>query len=461
MAERCLFPASLQVRAAFFRRAAAKTFPATAHRRRHGKPQDAGKFPAGLGNLAQVDPCEITSTFNLNLLVLSGLGNFAARRQTAARRRHQRPAANARRAFRTTQNLKSQISNSSSLASPRCCKKPFAPDDLQNRTRRFERGDKIAPLDLIEFLEEQGYEPEAQVSQKGEIALRGGILDVFPPTSPWPVRLEFFGDELESLRHFDPLTQISREEISRSHLAARRRTGNPKNGSPERPKPNVRTAPQLATLLDHLPRETIFILCEPESLAVHADDYAQQIPAGRSVFHFVAGFFDRIEPPQISLRLNWLNEAGTGEANPAIRQSAIRNLTRSTPSVRWPNARRNRKLPRRSAANFSSSFIAGCGRIMPSTFFATTTASASGLRKSGRNYGFGCVEDRNRSKMPSIHIGSLARGFICDEAKLVVVTDAEIFGRYKIQRPRRLKSPHALAARSALDIDFTDLEEGD
>ena len=77
----------------------------------------------------------------------------------------------------------------------------------------MQRGDKIAPLDLIEFLEEQGYEPEAQVSQKGEIALRGGILDIFPPTSPWPVRLEFFGDELESLREFDPLTQISREEI--------------------------------------------------------------------------------------------------------------------------------------------------------------------------------------------------------------------------------------------------------
>src|ERR1019366_682548 len=61
----------------------------------------------------------------------------------------------------------------------------------------------------------------------------------------------------------------------------------------------------------------------------------------------------------------------------------------------------------------------------------------------------------------TLHLGSLARGFICDEAKLVVVTDAEIFGRYKIQRPRRQKSAHALAARSALDIDFTDLEEGD
>src|ERR1035441_3682674 len=59
------------------------------------------------------------------------------------------------------------------------------------------------------------------------------------------------------------------------------------------------------------------------------------------------------------------------------------------------------------------------------------------------------------------HLGALARGFLCDEAKLVVVTDAEIFGRYKVQRPRRLKSPHAQATRSALDIDFTELEEGD
>ena len=82
------------------------------------------------------------------------------------------------------------------------------------RTRTLARGDRIDPLDLVEWLEEQGYEPEAQVTQKGEIALRGGILDVYPLTSPWPVRLEFFGDELESLRHFDPLTQISREEIT-------------------------------------------------------------------------------------------------------------------------------------------------------------------------------------------------------------------------------------------------------
>jgi transcription-repair coupling factor (superfamily II helicase) len=63
--------------------------------------------------------------------------------------------------------------------------------------------------------------------------------------------------------------------------------------------------------------------------------------------------------------------------------------------------------------------------------------------------------------LPEIQLGALARGFFCATARLVVITDAEIFGRYKIQRPRRLKSAHAQTTRSALDIDFADLEEGD
>ncbi|MGC3958601.1 MAG: hypothetical protein QM813_11875, partial [Verrucomicrobiota bacterium] len=76
--------------------------------------------------------------------------------------------------------------------------KTFAPDELKERTRHLTRGERVNPLDLVEWLESQGYEPEAQVTQRGEIAMRGGIVDIFPPTSPWPVRLEFFGDELES-----------------------------------------------------------------------------------------------------------------------------------------------------------------------------------------------------------------------------------------------------------------------
>ncbi len=79
--------------------------------------------------------------------------------------------------------------------------------------RELQRGETLDPLDLIEWLEEQSYDAETQVTEKGHVSMRGGIVDFWPLTSPWPVRLEFFGSELESLRYFDPLTQISREEI--------------------------------------------------------------------------------------------------------------------------------------------------------------------------------------------------------------------------------------------------------
>jgi len=155
--------------------------------------------------------------------------------------------------------------------------KTFPAGEIQKRTRTLARGDQTNPLDLIEWLEEQGYEPEAQVSSKGEIALRGGILDVWPLTSPWPVRLEFFGDELESLRHFDPLTQISREEIVSVTLPPAGELGILKNRI-QKSEPSTINH-QLSTLLDYLPREAIFMLCEPGQLALRAEEYEQQVPA--------------------------------------------------------------------------------------------------------------------------------------------------------------------------------------
>src|SRR5207302_3710431 len=135
----------------------------------------------------------------------------------------------------------------------------FPQQQLAEHTRVLKRSDRIDPLDLVEWLEEQGYEPEAQATQKGEMSLRGGILDVYPLTSPWPVRLEFFGDELESLRHFDPLTQISREQISAVTLPPGGELGILKKLRIADCGLRIEDQP-FATLLDYLPRETIFLL---------------------------------------------------------------------------------------------------------------------------------------------------------------------------------------------------------
>ncbi len=67
--------------------------------------------------------------------------------------------------------------------------------------------------DMISQLVHVGYERVGQVERKGELSLRGGILDLYPPDSEHPIRLEWFDDEIDSIRHFDLSNQRSIEEL--------------------------------------------------------------------------------------------------------------------------------------------------------------------------------------------------------------------------------------------------------
>jgi transcription-repair coupling factor (superfamily II helicase) len=75
--------------------------------------------------------------------------------------------------------------------------------------RTLRRGESFDTRALIEHLNSVGYNSTDVVEMPGEYALRGGILDVYSPDAERPVRVEFFGDEVESIRKFDPGTQRS------------------------------------------------------------------------------------------------------------------------------------------------------------------------------------------------------------------------------------------------------------
>jgi transcription-repair coupling factor (superfamily II helicase) len=368
----------------------------------------------------------------------------------------------------------------------------FTPENLAGRTRTLTRGEHTSPLDLIEWLEEQGYEPEAQVSQKGELAMRGGIVDIFPPTSPWPVRLEFFGDELESLRHFDPLTQISREEISTVTLPPAGELGILREGIQADAGSTINHQP--STLLEHLPRETIFLLCEPEHLETVADGYAKQIPANDRFFiaweTFLAELdkrgMTRVELSEVEMPLTPSLSPSDGErvadtagegASLFSSLDAFRPLGERASEIQIAEAQRREffnQLHRWLRQGYAVEvFCNNDGEQQRFEEVWKELGMGSGVLVLGENAPDASpIPPRPRRQIlspkaqtpdaiPQTRIGSLARGFICAEAKLVVVTDAEIFGRYKVQRPRRQKSAHAQATRSALDIDFADLEEGD
>ena len=94
------------------------------------------------------------------------------------------------------------------VASPLGLLRPsLAPHFLETRVVSLHAGDEMTPEILLEALDEGGYVREDPVTAPGQLARRGGILDVFPSDREEPVRIEFFGDTVESLRCFDPETQ--------------------------------------------------------------------------------------------------------------------------------------------------------------------------------------------------------------------------------------------------------------
>ncbi len=66
---------------------------------------------------------------------------------------------------------------------------------------------------LIRELSSKGYLRTSLVEEKGDFSVRGGVIDVFPTSYPQPVRIEFWGDRIESIRYFDPMSQRSKEDL--------------------------------------------------------------------------------------------------------------------------------------------------------------------------------------------------------------------------------------------------------
>ena len=89
------------------------------------------------------------------------------------------------------------------------------PTDLPDAPRELRLGARIHQDALLRELFELGYVPVTEVAGRGELARRGGIVDVFPPSMALPIRIEFFGDEIDSLRAFDPTDQRTVGTIER------------------------------------------------------------------------------------------------------------------------------------------------------------------------------------------------------------------------------------------------------
>jgi transcription-repair coupling factor (superfamily II helicase) len=138
-----------------------------------------------------------------------------------------------------------------------------SPRELVENTLKVAVGTDLPPEKLVKWLVDRDFRRESLVEAPGEFSLRGCILDVFPPASESPYRLEFFGDKIESLRLFNSDTQTSLKELQEANLLALKEGASFKG---------------TCTMVDYLPQGAWVVMREPEAIAEKAEKMPHPIP---------------------------------------------------------------------------------------------------------------------------------------------------------------------------------------
>ena len=155
------------------------------------------------------------------------------------------------------------------------------PEVFASLCQTLQPGMELDLKTLSTRLAELGYERVSLVETEGQWSRRGDIVDLFPVSAELPVRLEFFGDELEKMREFDPGSQRSLDKISQC-VVTPTSFGTAVSIEEEEIPENLTKAALLgvafdkpACLLDYLPENALLALDEPEACRAHCDRWAE------------------------------------------------------------------------------------------------------------------------------------------------------------------------------------------
>ncbi|MEY2548728.1 MAG: hypothetical protein QOD64_1310, partial [Verrucomicrobiota bacterium] len=269
-----------------------------------------------------------------------------------------------------------------------------APAALHAAVLVLRRG-KLHPLErTIESLVAAGYDRVSQVTTRGQFAVRGGIVDLFSWQAPRPIRIEYFGDDIESLREFDVDAQTSVRNLQSVEIL-------------------LEAAEQTAARVrDYVASDHLRIEIEPEEGTRDADVLIGEGWLGEDKPEDFQGAFDSCDIGDFAVGDFMLVEAKRAQFAARLRD--------------W------RAAEFRIAIYFQTE-----GEIERFREIMGDTIAGIDLLE-----------------------GTLPRGFVFPDGKLVVLSGAELFGRYTTHGRRRLQKAEQLS-RNRAQIDFSELNEGD
>jgi transcription-repair coupling factor (superfamily II helicase) len=305
-----------------------------------------------------------------------------------------------------------------------------AREEFVDRLLRLGVGDRLDRELLLEALERAGYERVDTVVEVGQWSVRGGIVDIFSPAHPAPARLEFFADDIESIRLFDPTSQRSVHALDELLVVPLQETAEADESGPAR-------------LLDYLPPTAAVIVDAPKLL----EEETVATEGGAGGVPLVRRLGGR---PIVELTL----VAGAVPAESAASEIVLD--TQSAPSFGGQFRRLAAAMERWRAEGFRLLLVAADAHqaenlqtILGEQHLDATVASAPS------GWAAHAIPGGEDHPWPTVLVGECSLGFVIPQLGVAVLTEHEIFGarRRSLARPKYQRGSPITA--------FTDLEVSD
>ncbi len=343
------------------------------------------------------------------------------------------------------------------VATPKSlAQKTPSPESLKASKIELAPGQNIPFSDLSEQLQQIDYDAESLCEAPGQFAVRGGLIDVYPITAEKPYRVDFFGDEIESIKELDPVSQRSGKPIQSISIAA---------------SPRLDLETNAAGILDYLPDSMAWALIEPDDIldAIHHSSLDTNDSSEGE-------FWIRILQNREQCLDSWTTFSDLDLANDDVDDSNTITYEAESLSFYRPLSDSTKLADERLASEQQSRlrFLELLGEwgsegeqivfILPNTSDknrvkdllkgTTKTKSLKPIFWQGDlNQGFR-IHFRDK-------LGKLDWPFLKDRKGAVFVTETELFGRRRHRKPRTRQ--RALVSQAQVDqlLDFAEMVEGE
>lgn len=296
-------------------------------------------------------------------------------------------------------------------------------------TRRLRVGDEVELEDFLRWLVDCGFERVTGLELPGEFSMHGGIVDIYPPDALDPLRIEFFGDEIESIRRFDVETQRKVDDLDEVAITLVAPAGEIDSGQADAAKSE--DSPLVSTgehFVDSLPTNSWVAFVELQECIEEARNYLQRLDEPRGLYSVNATLARCTEFPSVTIAPL---AADSVEISCHLQIESIERFTGPKSEVVAELA---------SIVDQDEQMLIACHNA------GELERLQELLVESGIP-----IADR-----VTLCVGRLARGFRLVAERLVVLSDHELFRRTEIRRSTGRRRTESRTIDS-----FLDLKEGD